>query len=175
MKKEGCYVTFYCPDSITAFAMNATRAGSAKGEIQVSNDGKSFSKIDAYETKKKGNFQTTTTLTTPALYVRVTNTSGGTLYIHGIKVFKPGIPDPTDPDNPDNPDDPNNPDNPDDPNNPDNPDEPENPDNPDEPENPEEGLKDASTENAAYKVLRDGQLLIIRDGHTYNMQGVMLQ
>ena len=137
--------------------MNATRAGSAKGEIQVSNDGKSFSKIDAYETKKKGNFQTTTTLTSPALYVRVTNTSGGTLFIHGIKVFKPGIPDPTDPDNPDNPDDPNN------------------PDNPDEPENPEEGLKDASTENAAYKVLRDGQLLIIRDGHTYNMQGVMLQ
>ena len=164
--KSTGYVTFYCPDSITAFAMNATRAGSAKGEIQVSNDGKSFSKIDAYETKKKGNFQTTTTLTTPALYVRVTNTSGGTLYIHGIKVFKPGIPDPTDPDNPDNPDDPNNPDNPDDPNN---------PDNPDEPENPEEGLKDASTENAAYKVLRDGQLLIIRDGHTYNMQGVMLQ
>lgn len=142
VKKEGCYVTFYCPDSITAFAMNATRAGSAKGEIQVSNDGKSFSKIDAYETKKKGNFQTTTTLTNPALYVRVTNGTKGTLFIHGIKVFKTGIPDPTDPNNPDN---------------------------------PGTGLKDASTENAAYKVLRDGQLLIIRDGHTYNMQGVMLQ
>ena len=84
------YATFYCPDSITVFAMNATRSGSAAGEIQVSNDGTSFTKVDAYSTKAKGNFKTTTALPEPALYVRVTNTSGGTLYIHGIKVFKVG-------------------------------------------------------------------------------------
>ena len=70
--------------------MNATRSGSAAGEIQVSNDGTSFTKVGAYSTTKKGNFKTATALPEPALYVRVTNTSGGTLYIHGIKVFKVG-------------------------------------------------------------------------------------
>ena len=142
VKKSGCYVTFYCPDSITAFAMNATRAGSAKGEIQVSNDGKNFTKLADYSTTKKGNFKTTNSLSTPALYVRVTNASTGTLYIHGIKVFKTGIPDPTDPDNPDN---------------------------------PEEGIENTTNDTVAYKVLRDGQLLIIRDGNVYNMQGMRIR
>ncbi|MDY2942246.1 MAG: hypothetical protein SOT07_00900 [Paludibacteraceae bacterium] len=59
---------------------------------------------------------------------------------------------------------------------PENPD-PENPDpeNPDEPENPEEGIRDAAIATPATKVIRNGQLLIIREGKTYTAQGVELQ
>ena len=58
---------------------------------------------------------------------------------------------------------------------PENPD-PENPDpeNPD-PENPEEGITDTAISTPATKVIRNGQMLIIREGKTYTMQGVELQ
>ena len=70
-------------------------------------------------------------------------------------------PEPENPD-PENPD----PENPD----PENPD-PENPD----PENPEEGITDTAISTPATKVIRNGQMLIIREGKTYTMQGVELQ
>ncbi|MGN1247229.1 MAG: cadherin-like beta sandwich domain-containing protein [Paludibacteraceae bacterium] len=55
--------------------------------------------------------------------------------------------------------------------------EPENPDpeNPDEPENPEEGITDTAIATPATKVIRNGQLLIIREGKTYTAQGLELQ
>ena len=71
-------------------------------------------------------------------------------YYHQIRdiAAKTGIPEPTDPTDPTEPT---------------------------EPENPEEGITNTRAEAGAYKVFRDGQLLIIRDGHAYNMQGIRIE
>lgn len=87
------YTTFYYGDTITTLSINCTRAGSAKGEIQSSMDGKTFTKVDAYETTKKGNFTVTKRINAP--YARVTNTTTGTLYIHGIKLYSKEKKEPT--------------------------------------------------------------------------------
>ena len=87
--KTSGYATFYCEEGITAIALKVVRAGSASGDVLVSNDGKSFSKVSSYEFKKKGT-NTITASIEEFKYVKVTNTSGGTLMIHGVKVFKTG-------------------------------------------------------------------------------------
>lgn len=88
------YATFYCPDSISSIAFNYTRAGSASGEILASNDGTNFTKVNTYETKAKGNYKNSFSMPANYKYVRVSNTSSGTLFIHGVKVFTPGKADP---------------------------------------------------------------------------------
>ncbi|MGN0235110.1 MAG: cadherin-like beta sandwich domain-containing protein [Paludibacteraceae bacterium] len=92
---------------------------------------------------------------------------------------QPENPDePENPDQPENPDEPENPDQPENPDEPENPDQPENPDepeNPDQPENPEEGLTDTAISKPATKVIRNGQMLIIREGKTYTVQGVEVE
>lgn len=79
------HADFFYADTISTFVFNATRAGSASGKVQKSDNGSSFTDVEAYSTTKKGNF--TISKRIGARYVRVTNGSSGTLYIHGIKVY----------------------------------------------------------------------------------------
>lgn len=125
------YTTFYYGDTITTLSINCTRAGSAKGEIQASKDGKSFTKVDAYDVSKKGNFTVTKRINAP--YARVTNSTTGTLYIHGIKLYSKEDDEPT----------------------------------------ALESTYDRQPQ--ATKVLRNGQLLIIRDGVAYTTTGQVVR
>jgi len=43
---------------------------------------------------------------------------------------------------------------------------------PDEPEDPEEGFENVSVSQKAVKVIRDGQIIILRNGSAYNLLGV---
>lgn len=90
LKSASGYATFYCPDNISSISLRATRAGSAKGDILVSSDGVNFSKVNAYEYAKKGTYTMSFAFSDEVQFVRVTNTSGGTLFVHGVKVFTPG-------------------------------------------------------------------------------------
>lgn len=92
--KTAGYITFYCPDLISSINLKAVRAGSAGGKILSSEDGVNFEEIGSYSTTKKGTFNISTSLAEEAKYVRVTNTTSGTLYIHGIKVYTPGEAEP---------------------------------------------------------------------------------
>lgn len=87
------YTTFYYGDTITTLSLNYTRSGSVSGEIQSSLDGKSFTKVDTFSESKKGNYTVSKRINAP--YARVLNTSGGTLYIHGIKLYSKEKKEPT--------------------------------------------------------------------------------
>lgn len=94
--KTSGYVTFYCPDLISAINLKAVRAGSAAGKILSSQDGETFTEIGSYSTSKKGEFTISHSLAEEAKYVRVTNTTTGTLFIHGVKIFTVGEAEPDD-------------------------------------------------------------------------------
>lgn len=94
--KTSGYVTFYCPDLISAINLKAVRAGSAGGQILTSQDGETFTKVGDYSTAKKGEFTISHSLAEEAKYVRVTNTTTGTLFIHGVKIFTVGEAEPDD-------------------------------------------------------------------------------
>ena len=93
----------------------------------------------------------------------------------------PDTPDePDTPDTPDEPDDPNEPDEPEDPNEPDEPDdpnepdEPNRPDRPDRPDRPNTAVDNITVDLPATKVLRNGQLLILRNGQTFSVLGQLV-
>ena len=93
VKSSTGYTQFYCPDGITTVSAKATRSGSASGEIQASADGTSYTKVGTYSAKK-GSFTITQSIPDDMKYVRITNTSSGTLFIHGIKVYTAGEEEP---------------------------------------------------------------------------------
>ena len=90
LKSGSGYATFYCPDLISAISLRITRSGSAAGKVQTSDDGVNFTEAGSYSYAKKGTYTTSFAFGEGAKYVRVTNTSSGTLYIHGLKVYTPG-------------------------------------------------------------------------------------
>ena len=90
LTKTTGYATFYCPDLISAISLRITRAGSAAGDILTSADGVNFNKVNSYSCKKKGTYTLSFAFSDNAKYVRITNTSNGTLYIHGLKLYTPG-------------------------------------------------------------------------------------
>lgn len=92
--KTSGYATFYCPDGITSVSFKVVRSGSAEGEIQVSADGTSFEKISSYSYKAKGTYTITQSIPDDMKYVRLTNKSGGTLYVHGVKIMTAGEEEP---------------------------------------------------------------------------------
>ena len=90
LKSGSGYATFYCPDLISAISLRITRSGSAAGKVLTSDDGVNFTEAGSYSYAKKGTYTTSFAFAEGAKYVRVTNTSSGTLYIHGLKVYTPG-------------------------------------------------------------------------------------
>lgn len=94
--KSTGYITFFCPDLISSINLKATRSGSAAGKILSSQDGTNFTEVGSYSTTKKGTFNISYSLAEETKYVRVTNTTTGTLYIHGVKVFTVGSAEPDD-------------------------------------------------------------------------------
>ena len=93
---------------------------------------------------------------------------------------EPDTPDtPDEPDTPDTPDEPDTPDTPDEPDDPDTPDEPDDPDGPNRPDRPDRpdrptGTDNINVEGQTTKVLRNGQLLILRNGQTFSVVGQLV-
>lgn len=87
-------VTFYHADYISMVDINYTRSGSTTADVLASADGISFQKVGSFSSKVKGNFSVKQSLPDDMKYVRILNTSGGTLYVHGIKVYAPGEEEP---------------------------------------------------------------------------------
>lgn len=85
--KDNGRVDFYYPQGICSISLNMFRTGSFKGEIQTSDDGRSFTKVTDI-TGNKGELSKTATFNT-APYVRFLNTATGSTHIHGIKLFTP--------------------------------------------------------------------------------------
>lgn len=81
--------TFYWADGIQSLSLYLVRTGSFAGEIQTSDDGTSFTKLQTYD-GTKGIKELTVTPATPCKYIRITNTTTGGLNIQGIKIAKPG-------------------------------------------------------------------------------------
>lgn len=79
--------TFYNADGIVKMDFFLARTGSLKGEIQGSKDGKSFTKIMAYD-GSKGTKELSVT-SDGYSYIRITNTATGSLHIQGIRLYGP--------------------------------------------------------------------------------------
>lgn len=79
--------TFYNKDGIVKMDFFLARTGSLKGEIQGSMDGKSFTKIMAYD-GSKGTKELSVT-SDGYSYIRITNTATGSLHVQGIKLYGP--------------------------------------------------------------------------------------
>lgn len=96
LKSSTGYATFYCPDGITSVSFKVVRSGSAAGKILASADGTSFTEVGSYSYKAKGTYTITQSIPDGMKYVRLTNTSGGTLYVHGVKIMTAGAEEPDD-------------------------------------------------------------------------------
>lgn len=99
------YATFKCEKGFSSVIASIFRTGGAKGEIQLSKNGSSFSKIADYSgSKGDAVINASANETSGPVYVRITNGSTGSLHITGIKVMYPDPdvpnydPDPEDPD-----------------------------------------------------------------------------
>ena len=94
--KSNGYVDFHCPTGITNFAFKGYRTGSWKGNIEVSNDGKTFTTYATYEASK-GTGSKTYTLSKNSeeaypTYLRLTNAASGALFVQGVKIYTPATP-----------------------------------------------------------------------------------
>lgn len=105
LAKAGGYATFYHASGIHTLNLYMARTGSFAGEIQGSDDGVTFTKISEYS-GKKGIIEESVTPATPYKYIRVVNSSTGSLNIQGIKIAIPGEGGGETPDTPDTPDTP---------------------------------------------------------------------
>lgn len=83
--------TFKCVNGVSSVAANIFRTGDAKGEIQVSKDGQSFTKLVAYSERSgdKSISATTSDYKEGPVYIRITNGASGSLHITGIKILYP--------------------------------------------------------------------------------------
>ena len=88
---QGGSATFKCVNGVSSVAANIFRTGSATGEIQVSKDGSSFTKIGDYSASKgdASISATTSDYKEGPVYVRITNKASGALHITGIKILYP--------------------------------------------------------------------------------------
>lgn len=92
LPKETGTATFKCVTGVSSIAFAIFRTGSATGEIQVSKDGTSFTKVADYSAKK-GDATVSATVTDYAqgpVWVRITNKATGGLHITGVKMMYPG-------------------------------------------------------------------------------------
>ena len=87
----GGSATFKCVNGVSSVAANIFRTGSASGQIQVSKDGTTFTKIGDYSAKKgdASISATTADYATGPAYVRITNGANGSLHITGVKMMYP--------------------------------------------------------------------------------------
>ena len=106
--------TFKCVNGVSSISANIFRTGDAKGQIQVSTNGTSFTKISDYSAKKgDATINASTVESTGPVYVRITNGANGSLQITGIKIMYPDPENPVDDSDPvddPTPDDPSTPD-----------------------------------------------------------------
>ncbi|MBQ9356421.1 MAG: cadherin-like beta sandwich domain-containing protein [Prevotella sp.] len=92
LPKDNGTATFKCLNGVSSIAFAIFRTGSATGEIQVSKNGTSFTKISDYSAAK-GDATVTATASGYAegpVWVRITNKATGALHITGIKIMYPG-------------------------------------------------------------------------------------
>lgn len=96
-------ITFKCDNGLLAFSARIFRTGGANGEIQISKDGTTFTKLAAYsETKGEKTISASASEKDP-VYVRITNAATGGLSVLGVKITYPDpngsadTPDPEDP------------------------------------------------------------------------------
>ena len=83
-------VIFKCP-SISSFSLYMFRTGSFSGDVYISTDGVEYEQVHSY-TGSKYIMEldlTSVVQTTQEVYVKVTNTSTGSLQIQGAKILKP--------------------------------------------------------------------------------------
>lgn len=85
LSKDGGFATFHAEAGIRAMAFYLVRTGSLKGEIQTSDDGSTFTRLQDY-TGKKGVVELAVSLPVAARYVRMTNAATGSLHIVGVKM-----------------------------------------------------------------------------------------
>lgn len=83
--------TFKCVNGVSSIAFAIFRTGNAKGEIQVSKDGTTFTKIRDYSANKGDATVTASTsdYATGPVWVRITNKATGALHITGVKMMYP--------------------------------------------------------------------------------------
>ena len=93
----GGYATFYCEKGVSSVSAKIFRTGDASGEIQISSDGVSFTKMNAYSTKKDDQTISASANKDTPVYVRITNGTSGHMYIPGIKIMYPDPNGSTDP------------------------------------------------------------------------------
>ena len=88
--KDGGHVTFKCDNGLSSISAKIFRTGNATGQIQVSKDGTTFTKIGDYSEKKgERTINASTFEKEGPVYVRITNAATGTLYIQGVKIMYP--------------------------------------------------------------------------------------
>lgn len=107
---QGGSVTFKCEKGFLSVAATIFRTGSASGEIQLSKNGTSFSKIADYAASKgDATISASGNEAEGPVYIRITNKASGSLHITGIKIMYPdpdGTPDTPEPEEPEDPDEP---------------------------------------------------------------------
>ncbi len=91
LPKSNGSITFKCVNGVSSISVAIFRTGSAKGEIQISTDGTSFTKLSEYSATKGDQTinVSTTEYTTGPVWVRITNAATGSLHITGIKIMYP--------------------------------------------------------------------------------------
>lgn len=88
--KKGENITFKCDNGVSSVSAIIYRTGGANGEIQLSKDGNSFTKLSSYELKKGDQtISATASEKEGPVYIRITNGATGGLYIMGIKILYP--------------------------------------------------------------------------------------
>ncbi len=82
--------TFKCVNGVSSISFQFFRTGSATGEIQVSEDGTTFTKVADYSAAKgDASASATASISGKAAYVRITNKATGSLQLTGVKIMYP--------------------------------------------------------------------------------------
>ena len=88
LPKEGGTATFKCEKGVSSVSVQIFRTGSATGQIQVSEDGTTFTKLADYSAKKgDATINATANISGKAAYIRITNAASGGLHITGVKMM----------------------------------------------------------------------------------------
>ena len=84
--KETGYATFHHEQGISQMSFYLARTGSMSGEVQGSEDGEEFTKIQSYKASK-GIYELTVSHAQHYKYYRITNKGTGSLHVQGIKLY----------------------------------------------------------------------------------------
>ena len=88
LAKSTGYVIFKCP-SVSTFRLQLMRTGSYAGNVYISNDGQTYSKVSEIS-GSKGNKEldiSSSVASNNEVYVKIENTSTGSMHIHAVYII----------------------------------------------------------------------------------------